>query len=225
MTAPRFPASFGRWPLAILPATGGALLLWLFLARLAHPAAPSFSWWLGLAVALALGALGCTASTRAGGGRLWGGLVAPALAGAALAFDAPRSVALTLGVLACVGGAAAVLDWAGEGPQSRPAHALDALAAGATLLAGLVPAAAAPVIGAIALALLAAALGRRLPRGSRRRPTVLLLVAIGPALLLAHGIAWPGASMAVLAGPLCVAGLLVDANRRVPRAGGGADPV
>src|SRR5690606_37354521 len=137
------------WRRAALPAAGGGLVLWLFMSRLAHAATPSANWWFGLGLALLMAGVGCVLRRSASGGRFWGGLVAPVLAGAALGFGAPNSITMGLAVLACVGGAAAVLDWAQEGPRSQVAGSVDALAAGATLLAGLVPAAAAPVIGAI----------------------------------------------------------------------------
>lgn len=206
------PLPASRWRIAALPATGGALVLWLFMSRLAHGAAPSPNWWFGLGVALLLGAFGCLVRRSANGGRFWGGLVAPGLAGAALGFGAPVSVTMGLAVLACVGGAAAVLDWAMEGPRSRVVGSVDATAAGAATLAGLVPAAAAPVIGAIAGVLLGIGLGVRLverPRGL----LPILLVAVAPLALLGQGLAWPGASLAWLAGPICVLGLLVEANR------------
>ena len=182
------------------------------MSRLAHGAAPSPNWWFGLGLALLLAGFGCVVRRSASGGRFWGGLVAPALAGAALWAAAPASVTMVLAVIACVGGAAAALDWAAEGPGSQPAGAVDALAAGAAVLAGLVPAAAAPVIGAIAGALLGLALGIRLVRGPCRLPTI-MLVAVVPLALLAQGLAWPDASLAWLAGPICLMGLLVESNR------------
>lgn len=203
------------WRIAALPAAGGGLALWLFMSRLAHATAPSANWWFGLGVALLLAGFGCFVRRSASGGRFWGGLVAPALAGAALWFAAPASIAMGLAVLACVGGAAAVLDWAAEGPRSRAAGAVDALAAGAAMLAGLVPAAAAPVIGAIAGVLLGIAIGIRLVHGPRRLLPI-VLVGVAPLALLAQGIAWPGASLAWLAGPLCIIGLLAEANRTPP---------
>lgn len=201
------------WRMAALPAAGGGLVLWLFMSRLAHAATPSANWWFGLGLALLMAGVGCVLRRSASGGRFWGGLVAPVLAGAALGFGAPNSITMGLAVLACVGGAAAVLDWAQEGPRSQVAGSVDALAAGATLLAGLVPAAAAPVIGAIAGALLGLAIGMRLARGPRHWPTI-ALVGLAPLALLAQGLAWPGASLAWLAGPLCMVGLLAEANRR-----------
>src|SRR5690606_15803748 len=116
------------WRIAVLPAVGGALVLWLFMSRLAHAAAPSSHRRLGFA--------GCLVLRRAGGGRVWGGLFAPGLAGAALAFGAPPSITMTRAVLACVGGTAAVLDWATESPRGRVAGSVDAMAAGAATLAG-----------------------------------------------------------------------------------------
>jgi hypothetical protein len=200
------------WRLAVLPAAGGALVLWLFMSRLAHGAAPSANWWTGFGLAMALGALGCAARRATGGGRLWGGIFAPALAGAALAWGLPTSIAMSLAVLACVGGAAAVLDWALESPRGRVAGSVDAMAAGATTLAGLVPAAAAPVIGGIAGVLLGLAVGMRLMAPTRRRWPI-LPVGVAPLLLLAQGIAWPGASLAWLAGPVCILGLVAEAGR------------
>lgn len=200
------------WRIAALPATGGGLALWLFMSRLAHAGAPSANWWFGLGVALLLTGFGCVARRSASGGRFWGGLVAPALAGAALWFGAPASVTMGLAVLACIGGAAALLDWAAQGLRSQAAGALDALAAGATVLAGLVPAAAAPVIGTIAGILLGLALGMRLVRGPRRLMPI-MLVTVAPLALLGQGLVWPGASLAWLAGPLCIVGLLAEANR------------
>lgn len=200
------------WRIAVLPAVGGALVLWLFMSRLAHAAAPSSNWWLGFGIALLLGAAGCLVLRRAGGGRVWGGLFAPGLAGAALAFGAPPSITMTLAVLACVGGTAAVLDWATESPRGRVAGSVDAMAAGAATLAGLVPAAAAPVIGGIAGVLIGAATGMRLVRRPR---TVWPLLPIGaaPLALLAQGLAWPDDSLAWLAGPICVLGLMAEAGR------------
>lgn len=200
------------WRIAALPATGGALVLWLFMSRLAHAAAPSPNWWFGLGVALLLGAFGCVVRRSARGGRFWGGLVAPGLAGAALLSGAPVSITMVLAVLACIGGTAAVLDWAAEGPRSRVAGSVDAMAAGAATLAGLVPAAAAPVIGGIAGVLLGVGIGLRL-FGHPRSLRPVLLVGVAPLALLAQGLAWPDASLAWLAGPVCILGLLAEAGR------------
>lgn len=200
------------WPIAPLPAAGGALVLWLFMSRLAHGATPSANWWFGLGIALLLGAFGCVVRRSAGGGRFWGGLVAPGLAGAVLLAGAPTSVTMALAVIACVGGTAAVLDWSAEGPRSRAAGSVDAMAAGAAILAGLVPAAAAPVIGGIAGVLLGVGIGLRLMARPRRlRP--IFLVGVAPLALLAQGLAWPEASLAWLAGPVSIIGLLAEAGR------------
>lgn len=200
------------WRIAVLPAVGGALVLWLFMSRLAHGAAPSANWWLGLGIALGLAALGCLVLRRAGGGRFWGGIFAPGLAGGALALGAPPSITMTLAVLACVGGMAAVLDWATESPRGRVAGSVDALAAGAATLAGLVPAAAAPVIGGIAGVLIGVATGMRLVRRPRAVWPILPIGA-APLALLAQGLAWPDHSLAWLAGPICILGLMAEAGR------------
>jgi len=204
------PAS--AWRLAVLPAVGGALVVWLFMSRLAHGAAPSPNWWLGFGIAVLLGAFGCIARRSAGGGRFWGGVFAPGLAGLALAWGAAPSVTMTLAVLACAGGTASALDWALESPRGRVAGSVDAMAAGATTLAGLVPAAAAPVIGGIAGVLLGVAAVMRLA-GRPRAGWPILPIAAAPLALLAQGIAWPDASVAWLAGPACVLGLMAEAGR------------
>jgi hypothetical protein len=206
------PLPASSWRIAALPAAGGALALWLFMSRLAHGGTPSPNWWFGFGLALLLAGFGCYVRRRADGGRFWGGFVAPGLAGAALWLGAPVSVTMSLAVLACIGGAAAVLDWAGEGPRSRVAGSVDAMAAGAATLGGLVPAAAAPVIGGIAGVLLGVALGIRLVGGPRRWQSI-LLVGVVPLALLGQGLAWPATSLAWLAGPVCVIGLLTEANR------------
>ncbi|MFA7506142.1 MAG: hypothetical protein WCZ28_15690 [Burkholderiaceae bacterium] len=210
------PLPVSPWRIAALPATGGALALWLFMSRLAHGGEPSPNWWFGFGLALVLGGIGCLQRPAHGGrlrgGRFWGGLFAPAVAGAALWLALAPSITMALAVLACVGGAAAVLDWAAQGPRPLAVGTVDAMAAGAATLAGLVPAAAAPVIGGIAGVLLGIALGIRLIAGPRR-PASILLVGLVPLALLAQGLAWPEASLAWLAGPVCLVGLLVEANR------------
>lgn len=193
--------------LARLAATGCALAAWLFMARVAHGAAPSRAWWLGLAVAAAL-VLPATLLGRRVGVRGWGPVVAGA---AALAIFAavPRLLEATLAAAAVLAAFLAVRSWmhAGSGRPRMSARMLEPLGAGAVILAGLVPPAAAPVISAIAFTLLAATLAWRL-LGRSARPVTVVLGLLAPAALLAAGLLWPGIPVAWLAGPVCVLGLL-----------------
>lgn len=208
--------------LAPLPAVGAGLVLWLFVARLAHATPPGAGWWLGLVIALGAALAGSLLCRRWRKAAFWGGFVLPATAATATALAPPGLLASGLAAAACAGGLAAVLDWARVRPGRSRVAVLEALAGGATCLAGIAPPGALPVIGSIALVLLAAVLAIRCLAVPRIAPIPALLVAVLPALLLAHGLLVAGGSLRWLAGPLCVLGLLHEARRRDAVRGGGA---